>query len=405
MTKEQSLLLSCLADFCQGRKTQEPQGAEADIDTDELYRIAEEQGVDGIVFNQCRTWLGMNGHFRKGFLGLVFLSANRTDLLKGIAERFRSKGIRLVCMKGAVFRDSYPVPELRSMGDVDFIIRPEDRDKADRIIRGEMGFSRMIDNHDVWTYWTGDIMFEVHTHMFYEYLANRVDYRSYFDRVWDSAHPGSAFGIRSDNLSEPDEELHLLYLIAHTAKHIINNGAGFRAFLDMVLFIRNNEDKLDWSHIREELGKLELLDFAGTCSAFCRRWFGVELPLKETGITDAFFDRVTEKMFRDGVFGLDNAENLVAKPAKLMKRSGSTYGVSAVRYTINLLFPPYRNMQLIPWYSWVDGKPWLLPAAWVYRWFYCLVHKQERGKDLISGPYKQKEEIQDREQLLREWGL
>ena len=405
MTREQSFLIQCLGDFCNGEKTQRPSGDGGAIDTDAFCRIAEEQCVDGIVFDQCASWLGMHAGLRKGFLGLVFLSANHADILQEIMERFRREGIRVVCMKGSVFRDSYPVPELRSMGDVDLIIHPEDQEKADRVMMEGMHCQRLINNHDVWAYWIGDLMYEIHTHMFYEFLANRVDYRSYFDRVWGSARPGTVFGIQCDNLLVPDAELHLLYLLTHTAKHIINNGTGFRAFLDMVMFVRAHGTELDRGHLEQELSRLDLLDFARTCFTLCRRWFRVEMPLDGMPLSEEFLARITEKVFRDGIFGLGNAENAVAKPAKLIQRAGGSYGASALKYTVRLLFPPYRNMQLIPWYSWVDGKPWLLPAAWVYRWFYCLSHKQAWGRELIREPYEQKDRVRDREQMLREWGL
>lgn len=405
MTQEQSLLISCLADFCHARKTQKPVAFESGINLKELFRIAEEQCVDGIVFDQCSSWLSMNSDFRKSFLAHVFLSVNRADILEDIVNRFQREGIKLIFMKGAVFRDSYPVPELRSMGDVDFIIHTEDREKADRIMMEEMGCQRLIDNHDVWTYWIGDFMFEIHNHMFYEYLANRVDYRAYFDRVWDSAHPGIVFGISADNLFVPDENLHFLYLITHTAKHIINNGSGFRAFLDMIMFARKNDDKLDWDWIKNELSELELLDFAKTCSALCQKWFEVKLPIEAAKISEDFLERITEKTFQDGIFGLENADNSEARSAKDIKRSKAPYGIAAIKYTIRQLFPTYRDMQLIPWYSWVDGKPWLLPAAWIYRWGYCLIHNLDRGKQMISEPYKQRAKVEDRKQLLHDWGL
>ncbi len=76
----------------------------------------------------------------------------------------------------------------------------------------------MIDRQEVWAYQRPTLMFEIHDTMFYEHLANKVDYRGYFERVWDSAVSvgGHAF--------LPKPELHFLYLMAHTAKHIVNYG-------------------------------------------------------------------------------------------------------------------------------------------------------------------------------------
>ena len=50
----------------------------------------------------------------------------------------------MVLMKGSVVQESYPVPALRSMGDIDIIIHTEDREKTDAVMQAE-GYSRMID--------------------------------------------------------------------------------------------------------------------------------------------------------------------------------------------------------------------------------------------------------------------
>ena len=101
----------------------------------------------------------------------------------------------------------------------------EDADKMLRIMQ-ELGFQRLVDNHAVWTYYAKDIIFELHDHMFYEHLTNEVDYPAYFDRAWDYVG------------QELWESFHFLYLITHLAKHTINKGMGFRAYLDLIFFCR-----------------------------------------------------------------------------------------------------------------------------------------------------------------------
>ena len=69
------------------------------------------------------------------------------------------------------------------------------------------------------------------------------------------------------------------------------------------------------------------------------------------------------------------------------------------------LFPPYEEMQLIPWYKFVDGRPWLLPAAWIYRWGYCLIKKKDESMDKLLRPYKAKDKIEERIGYINHWGL
>ena len=275
------------------------------------------------------------------------------------------------------------------------------------------GYSKLVDNHAVWTYHKPLLVFEIHDVMFYEELSNKTDYRSYFSNVWNTAVRTERSKI-SDGEAEtfeyvPESDLHFLYTIAHTAKHVINNGMGFRAFLDMVFFCRNagkvDGKEPDWKWIIKELNRLQLYDFAATCFTLCEYWFGVKMPFRKESPDPAFIERTTEKIFRDGIFGLTNEDNIGARSAKEIKRSDASYRKTAWKLTLKKLFPPYEDMQLIPWYQWVDGKPWLLPVAWVYRWGYCLLHKSRKGMDALLEPYQKKKIIVEREDYLKSWGL
>ncbi|MBR3241565.1 MAG: nucleotidyltransferase family protein [Parasporobacterium sp.] len=418
MDREQQFFLNCLKDHIRGEQTIL---SDHKIDAEQLFCIAEQHSLAGIVYSQClkfaaqsQEWAG----FRKSFLGDVFFYENRRRLLSEIARHFENRGISMICMKGSVFSEYYPVHELRSMGDIDIIIRPEDRQETDRIMREKLGYELFVDHQSVWTYLLekGQFQIEIHDRMFYDPLANEVDYRAYFDRIWDHIHNAPVYGIDSANLFVPDESLHFLYLMTHTAKHIVNNGSGFRAYLDMVLMCRACRDKLDWAWISAELEKLKLLEFTKTCFRLCERWFGCEMPVVDTPETAAltlqtegadkeFFDHVTEKTFEDGIFGLGNKANKRAAAAKDIKRSGDHYYAGAFKRVLKKLFPPYGDMQLVPWYSFVDGCPWLLPAAWVYRWFYCAIKKSKHSMALLTEPFVKKKEVMDRQAYLEKWGL
>ncbi len=407
MSPEERFLLKCISSFIRQETVLIP---EERFDRNLFFLLAKAHSLEGIVYSCCKNWV-LNDEagrgFRKAFYRDVFCSINRTSLLEEIVRLFSEAEIPFVCMKGMAFRDYYPIPELRSMGDMDIIIHTKDRQSADEILCKKLGYRKYIDNHAVWTYNLDESRYpfevEVHDHMFYENLANHVDYRAYFDHVWEHSHHAAVFGIESENMFVPDEDFHFLYLMTHTAKHIINNGSGFRAFLDMVFMTKQCD--LDWDWLKTELERLELLDFTKTCFALCERWFDVEMPFGNKSLDESFFQEITEKTFRDGVFGLENRQNAGAHTAKEIKRGEGSYISGALTLTIKKLFPSYRDMQLIPWYSWVDKKPWLMPAAWVYRWIYCIKNKRRAGMDLLTEPFSLRDTVEKREALIRSWGL
>lgn len=402
LSNEQKFLMQCLACFLDDRPNEM---ADPATDWMSVMELAASHSVDAIVYHQCLNDLPVEVRkaYLKPYLGHAALSARREGLVTELAGELEAHWLTVMFLKGAILREYYPLPPLRSMGDLDILIRPEDRQSIDHVLKEHMGLRCYPESDAVWTYWRDNLYLEVHTHIFYEDLANRVDYRTFFDRIWEHCHAAPVFGISSENFLVPEENYHFLYLMAHTAKHVVNRGSGFRAYLDMVLMTKHCD--LDWAWLEDELRKLELLEFTRTCFALCENWFGVRMPLGGKQLSEAFLEEVTEKTFRDGAFGKENGQNAGSLSAKEIRRRNCPYVVSAAVLTVRKIFPPYRNMRQTPWYSWVDGKPWLMPVAWIYRWWYSMKYLRVAGVDQVTEPFTGRKMVEKREALLREWGL
>lgn len=405
MNVEQEIFIRLLRDYVHQDISVEPEG---DIAWEKIVRYAEEQDLCGIIYYQTRGFRNLTSdatrRLKEGFFSNVFLSVNADHECDQLIKAFRDEKIEYMPFKGMLLREYYPHSELRTMGDRDILIHPEDRQESDKIMLG-LGYQLYEKNHSVWAYCKPNLMIEIHEDMFYENLANQIDYREYFSHIWES--PGNGCGSENYSAVIPEPDMHFLYCIAHLAKHVINKGMGFRAFLDLAFFVKNAavHTPPDWEWIQKELTALRLFDFTTICFSLCREWFGIEMPFLPEKEDPDFVKEITEKVFKDGIFGLDNKENAVSGSAKNIHRSDYGYLWTSLALTLHKLFPPYRNMQLIPWYRWVDGKPYLLPVAWVYRWFYCLINKRKASQDIMFEPYTKKETIVAREKYLDRWHL
>ena len=400
----QNFLLQCLSDFIANKKTEE---SLSELDWKDLFAIASKQSLSSIIYYQSNKIMpeDIKKEYLKQYLGSAVVSFKREEMTAEFIGALEQRGIPVIFIKGSVFREYYPLHPLRSMGDIDVVIHPEDRQAVDDILQKELGYECFVDNHSVWTYSKNKLYMEVHDHMFYEELTNKIDYRTYFDQVWTHISHEAQFGTTSDILYVPDKAFHFLYLITHTAKHIIDNGCGFRPYLDMVMMVQSVGDQMDWNWIASELEQLQLLKFAQISFACCERWFGAKMPLSPEAIDEDLFNTITEKTFKDGIFGLGNKDNEIASAAKDIGRSSADYNAAAVKRGVKRIFPPYQDMQLVPAYSFVDGRPWLLPAAWVYRLGYCAVRKMQKGKKYLLEPFTKKQEVLDRQELMKKWGL
>ncbi len=391
MTTEQSLFLALLRDHAAGRRSALPEGH---VDWQRLYEIAVPQCMSGVCYIQLRD-AGLAdeelSRFHEGFFSDVYHAVNRGLAMRELAAAFDREGLAFRPLKGLEVKDCWPVPELRGMTDVDLLIRPEDRARSDALMRA-LGYARGQGTESVWVYSAKRCEFELHERLFEDAPGGECA-PAFFDRAWSFAADG-----RWPSFS-------WIFLLAHLAKHVRESGIGFRAFLDLLFAARGWDGALDWPWITNTLEEIGLARFDAVCSALCGAWFGESLPLAPAPLVAVFVEAVTDKMFADEGFGMENEENEAAADAKILRRAAGPFWLTALHITARKVFPPYREMRLIPRYRFVDGRPWLLPAAWLYRWGYCLREKPEISEKRLTETFRRRDRLEERNRRLREWGL
>ena len=87
---------------------------------------------------------------------------------------------------------------------------------------------------------------------------------------------------------------------------------------------------------------------------------------------DEVSEFLTDKIFRYGAFG--NYQTGLKSQALVLSKGRDAKGARRRRFW-SLVFPPY--MEMCSAYSFIKGKPWLLPVAWVYRILKVLLFKRE----------------------------
>ena len=164
-----------------------------------------------------------------------------------------------------------------------------------------------------------------------------------------------------------------------------------------------NCDKLNWSWIEEKLVETKLDKFAGNVFALIDRWFSIKAPILQIEISDEFYETATEKILSDGVFGFCNDGNGMNVTINAVKdyRTGSGFHQALLK-----IFPRYKEMAGTEQYKFLAGKPYLLPIAWIYRFWYCIRHRKiESGKKMISNANIKRTDYERRMAELSQWGL
>ncbi len=416
MNKTYAKYLSVLRAFVQETA---PERLEKD-DIKEIYRLAGIHSTTGVFsyVYMAHPELADPDYlpaFRGECLRTLAVFTDRGEAAKHLIRSLSENGIDCIIFKGFVIRDYYPVPELRTYGDVDLIIRPEDREKCHRLMLS-LGYECTEDWEPVYSYVKGTEYYEIHTDVMQIDVSDKADYKGYFRRMWEYVKPADAAIYRT--LGKPCEEktasgnlpagtvyeftpeYHFIYLLTHIARHICTAGAGVRMYLDLAFFLRHFGDAPDWSWVEKELKSLHLDDFANVAFTAVRDWFGVESPLTLRPVDAEVMDDFADYTVEGGVFGKNGRDSGVVF---LKQNNPGEKESSRLGTLLYHMFPPISTMENR--FSYLKKHRWLLPFAWVHR---LIVSRKEWGR--FAGSAKEimtadRDEVARLKKIYKEIGL
>ena len=338
-------LIRILQGFVQGTRPR----LDDESSFDRLYAAAYQQTLLPILSYMDKRWklfdAAQSARLRSALLQAVCCSTVCAAAFDELSAALSRAGIPHMPVKGWYLRSLYPEPDLRTYGDIDVLLRPEDRAAADSLMR-QWGYTVQANWEPTYSYSKQEEYYEFHTSLMDANLDGRSDLELYFSSAWDHAVP-----VR-ELCYAPEPDFHFLYILCHLAKHLYGNGAGLRMYLDVALFIRAYNDTLPWEQLRQEMRQLQLETFFDLLLTTAEQWFGVTARTEFSRADTQTMDELAEYTLQGGIFGFGHDTAIIA----------------ARRETTSVLrkvFPPRRN--LVRRYTYLEKHPWLLPVAWVDR--------------------------------------
>lgn len=395
MTREQITFLKILSDHLNGRETAPAEG----VDWAAVERIARDHQVAGMVYVQCRDFLpeGVRTGLAEKNASELYYYYGRVKLFDQVAQALTEAGIPFYTVKGLNVAKLYPVPALRTMGDCDIVVHPEDKEKAHGVFE-KLGFRVHGKEEMEWGYWKNDLEFELHDHLLYDEIVNDQNGIEFSDSAWEMTR--RVEGQRY----ELDQSFHFVFLLLHLRKHIVSSGVGFRQFMDLDVVMRRCA--LDWAWINTALETLGLVRFARVCFGLLNRWFETPLPFPCEEMEEGFYEEATNKIFANGIFGFHDKANRENRALNAITQKSGRRWHARLSNLLQSIFPPYRHMRYVPQYSYINGRPWLLPTAWIYRFYRGVRYRMiDNGKRMMGNVFVSNEKLDARERELAKWGL
>lgn len=391
MNREHKLFIKVLSDHINRRQSQ----VNIVPDWGIISELSQVHQVGGIIYYQCREFLPNEHRLRleESFNKAIFYGLNRKRVVSVIYNALQDEKITYSMVKGLTVADYYPIPALRTMGDCDFIVAPGDMNKTINVLK-RLGFEGYFNTgiHS-WGFDKDGIHYEVHDR---------------FIQGSDYAHPAQEefFNQFEKYIHTPDIDwsFHFLYLIMHIRKHLINQGVGFRQFMDLAIIGKNNRC-LNWMWINERLESLNLMRFAQTCAGLINEWFDVQLPIPQVKLDQAFIEKATNIVLANGVFGFHNNENNNNSMLNELLKHDGTRMMKRANWLIERMFPSYEELCNGIEFGFLKERAFLLPVAWGYRAYLMLIGRKTSAFDVIGSVMISNSEIDKHIIELKEWGL
>ena len=306
-----------------------------------------------------------------------------------IIRLLEDHSIPLVIIKGAAAAMYYPYPILRSMGDVDLLVKRADMERTAELLEAN-GFTltheKRTDLHH-YSYSKNDISIELHRRLgvvdnedeeLLKLFEDGID-----NRIWQVIEGKYKVPVLPPLLNG-------LVLIFHINQHL-RGGIGLRQIVDWMMYVNQLSDA-QWKELRILLKHVGMEKLALTTTSMCRKYLGLEpcfvgCETVDPRVCDEFMAFILEK----GSFGI---------------KAGLDGKITAVSLSSSDHGGIFRRLQIGGLYQWEAAKkyPILKPFAWLYQAgrILIIIIKNKIGLKRLM---KQKENVLEQRKLIEALGL
>lgn len=319
--------------------------------------------------------------FEKSVLTAVYRCETLVYEQTKLCQTLEKAKIPFIPLKGAVIRQYYPEPWMRTSSDIDALVREEELRKATELLTEELHYTfKEKTSHDVSLFTQGGQHIELH----YDLLEdNKVrNAAQVLKKVWNDAAKCDGFAFQY----EMTDAMYYFYHIAHMAKHFENGGCGVRPFLD--IWILNHRIDFDRTARETLLREGGLSVFAEQAERLSEVWFGEAEHTEVTRQTEAY-------ILRGGVYGTN--ENRIT--VQQQKQGGR------IQYALSRIFIRYDEIKFH--YPILQKHRFLTPIMEVRRWgklIFC-GHLKRTAKELEYNRHISAETASEMRKLLKNVGL
>ena len=341
-----------------------------DLDMEHLFRLSRVHSLEALIGTTLKNagvvlpkeW---NECILKAIRKIMLFDAERAKLFSFMEQN----AIWYLPLKGIVLKDYYPAIGMRQMSDNDILFDADFGDKVQKYMesQGYKSLSVGVGTHDVYEK-EPVYNFELHRSLYTTMDWN--NWEAYYRDIKKKL-------IRNSDTSYgyhfTDEDFYV-YIVVHAYKHYVRSGTGLRTLLDFYMYLKEKEQKLDFSYIEKECEHLGIEEFELQSRKLCKKVFQ-KSDLKSLNEFEDLLTVEEKEMLlyylSSGVYG--TLERGVRNSMKQFAKSSGKK--SKFAYLLMRIFP---GTEAFGRYPIICKHKWLLPIGWVLRFFEIVFSKSRR---------------------------
>ncbi|MBR7123049.1 MAG: nucleotidyltransferase family protein [Oscillospiraceae bacterium] len=351
----------------------------------ELYRLADAHDLAHVVGSALsklgKRWNNqVSTDFQKKSMMAVFRHEGLQYEQNRIYETLEKARIPFIPLKGAIIRNFYPQPWMRTSCDIDILVQEADLDRAILALQTDLGYKwdEKRQYHDVNMFAPSGVHLELH----FSIKEDEEQLDAVLDRVWDYAAPSSPDSFQY----KLTDAYFLFHIITHAAYHFINGGCGVRPLIDLWLLEKNlTPDEKELTGLLQEV---KLATFYESLKNLYNVWLEGQPHTPVTMQMQAY-------ILHGGVYGKNSN-----RVALRLQRKGGPLG-----YALYKIFLPLEKLK--SHYPILKKHPWLMPVMQVRRWFKLIFcgHTNRIVKELSYNQSVSQEDADEMKAFLKDIGL
>lgn len=317
--------------------------------------------------------------------------ANNIQLLNAQAKLvslLQENDIPFVILKGTAAAMYYSHPEYRTMGDIDLIVKPEDFDRAHKVLEKEYELTQKIEDIPRHATFTNKEGHEIELHKYFSILNNNKELD---DSIYKGIELCEIHSIREYSFPTLPPIENGMVLLYHIYQHLEESGIGYRQVIDFREFLNKNKEIVP--SFLEACEKTQLRGLAEIMITLCNKYLGLEVEFSPKFEIDESYEEFLFNLFSSsGNFGKKEGLDEERKAEIVLKDFKN----------------PIRGIKILQRYgleNWKASKKFVVlrPFAWMYQLGRYVNHAKEYGG--VTTILKGTKRVNDKNQLFRELKL